>query len=118
MGEAVRVPFKDGIALAVTDQCRLGRRNRQRGWAPDLAALLVSQVDDLARRVRDRVVAPGRQPVRLAVARPGKPGPALGDQEAETGVGDDVDPRGGGQARINHGRGLRLTVAAVARGRS
>ena len=115
MVEAVRVLFKGGIALTMTHQGRLGRWNRQRRWAPDLTAVFVSQVDDLARRVRDRVVAPGCQPVRLAVSRPGKTGPALGDQETETGVGDNVAPWGGGQARINHGRGLRLTVAARVR---
>ena len=89
------------------------RWNRQWGWAPEITVFLVTQIDDLARRVGDRVVAPRRQPIRLAVLRPGITRAALGNQEAEDWVGDHVDPWGGGEPGIGGSGGHRLPVTAT-----
>ena len=104
VGEAVGVPFKDRVTLAVTDERGRSRRDGQGRRAPDLAGLLVAQIDDLAGGVGDRVVAPGRQAILLAVAGPGEARSGLGDLEAERGVGDDVDPGRGRQERPGRGR--------------
>ena len=42
MEEAVGVPFKSRVALSMTNQGRLARRNRQRRWAPDITVFLVT----------------------------------------------------------------------------
>ena len=61
---------------------------------PELAGLLVAEVNGLAGRIGDGIVAPGGQAVHLAVAGPGVAAAGLGDQAAEAGVGEHVDPRG------------------------
>ena len=66
---------------------RLGRR------APQLAAVVVPDVDRLAHRVADGVVGPRRELVLAAVPRPRVARPGLGDLEPERRVGDHVQPR-------------------------
>ena len=70
---------------------RLGRRT------PQLAAVVVPDVDRLAHRIDDRVVRPRGELVFAAVPGPRVPRPGLGDLEPERRVGDDVEPgcRGG-----------------------
>ena len=96
--QSVTRRVKRRVALAVADGDGRAGAARQGRRRPDLAGLLVAQIDDLAGRVGDRVVAPGRQAVHLAVAGPGVARPGLGHQEAEAGVGEHVDPRGRRQA--------------------
>ena len=77
------------VAHAVRRPARAGQGRRR----PDLARLVVAQVERLAGRVRDRIVRPRGDPIRLAVALPGEARPALRDQEPEARIRDDVDPR-------------------------
>ena len=71
----------------VVEPDRRGRRT------PELTRLVVADVDRLAHRVRDRIVGPRGELVLTAVAGPRVPGAGLRHQEAERGVGDDVQPR-------------------------
>src|SRR5262245_24033258 len=84
---------KAGIALAVTDDGRLltatGRRRRR----PVLTCLFIANVNDLTRRITNRIIAPGSQAIRLAVACPRVTAATFGDQAAEVRVCQDVDPR-------------------------
>ncbi len=73
-------------------QRRQGRPRRQRRRRPDVTAVLVAQVQNLARRVGDGVVVPGCEPVGLAVVRPCVTAARFRHDEPEGGVGDDVDP--------------------------
>jgi hypothetical protein len=73
----------DGRRLAAT-----GARCR----CPEVPGLLVAEIEDLAGRVGDRVVAPRGEAVQLGVARPGVAAAGLGDQAAEARVGEDVAP--------------------------
>ena len=92
--DAVRDVLEARVALPVPDDVRRGLlADRQRRRPPQLARLLVPDVDRLPRRVADRIVGPGRELVLAAVDRPRVPGPALGDLEAEARIRDHVDPR-------------------------
>ena len=68
------------------------RRRRQRGRRPELAGLLVAQVDRLAAGVGDRIVVPRRQPQLVRVLAPGVAAAGLRDDAAEARIGDDVGP--------------------------
>ena len=57
--------------------------DRQRRGTPELAGLLVADVDDLAAAVGDRIVVPGRDPVLVAVVRPRAADAGLRDHAAE-----------------------------------
>ena len=84
--------FEDRVALAVSHS-RIGRRaNRQRRRRPELAGRLIAQIDHFARRIRYRIVVPGREAIRLAVARPGIAKARFRREEAARGISDDVDP--------------------------
>src|SRR5262245_50461320 len=82
---ALAMPYQRGHALA--------ERTRRR--RPHLAGFLVTQVYHFRRGITGRIVAPGRQPILLAVAGPGVPQAALRHQEATQGIGHHVDPRRG-----------------------
>ena len=92
----------------------IGRRlvtDRQRRRRPELAAVVIAHVEDLAGPVADRIVRPGRELVVAAVLRPGIAA-ALGRHlEAERRVGDDIDP--GRRRRLARARARSRT-----RGRS
>ena len=80
------------VALAVPgDVGRLLRGSAARR-APQLAGLLVPDVDRLARRVADRVVRPRRELVLAAVDRPRVARPRTRRPGSRTRVRDDVDP--------------------------
>src|SRR5687767_15742029 len=67
-----------------------GRGGRGR---PNLPVFLVTQVDDLAARIHDRVVTPRSQALALAVTAPGVAEATLGQHATETRVTDHVAPR-------------------------
>ena len=90
-------------ALAMTDGDGRAWSARQGRGRPDLARLLVAQVDHLARRVRTRVVRPRGEAVHLAVARPGVAQAGLGHQASESRVGQHVGPGGRRQGRSTRG---------------
>ena len=92
--DAVRGVLEPAVALAVPGDIGRGLvTDRQGRRSPQLAGVLVAQIDDLARPVGDRVVRPGRELVLAAVERPGVAAALDRDLEAERGVGDDIDPR-------------------------
>ena len=72
-----------------------GRRGRPNG-----PTFFIAQVDDLALRIGNGIVAPRRQPVGLAVAGPGESQTAFGDQGSKLGPSDYVRPR----SRCNRAR--------------
>ena len=82
------------VAGPVADGGRRVAARGQRSGGPERPGLLVAQVHGFARRVADGVVAPRRQPVRLAVPDPGEAEPGVGRQAPGERVGDDVGPRG------------------------
>src|SRR5262245_9801661 len=67
--------------------------NRQRSGSPNRATLLVTQVDDLRLRIRERIVAPRSQAIGLAIPAPREAEPALGYQGAKARVRHHVAPR-------------------------
>ena len=92
-GDAVGDVLESAVALSMPDDVGLpGLTNRKRGGAPEIARLLIADVDRLARRIADRIVRPGGELVLTAVERPRVSRARLGDLEAEAGIGDHVDP--------------------------
>ena len=74
----------------------IGRRevaDRQRRRTPELARVVVPQIERLARAIGHRIVRPRRDLVLAAVDRPGVAAAFCADLEAERRIGDDVDPR-------------------------
>src|SRR5712691_4039143 len=71
---------------------RRARPRWQRRGRPEAAGVFVTDEHGFARRVADGVVAPGREPVLMAVDRPGVAGPALGRSKTKGGMRDDVGP--------------------------
>ena len=94
--DAVVEVLEAAVSGAVArDVGRVRAANRLRRRAPQLTAVVVADVERLARRIADRIVGPRRQLVLAAVPGPGVAGAGLGDLEPERRVGDDVEPRGG-----------------------
>src|SRR5689334_23306485 len=91
--DAVRALLEAAVAQAMrAGVIRLLVTDRRRRRAPQLAGFLVAQVDSLAGAVTDRVVAPRRERVLAAVARPGVTRAVGGYVAAEAAIGDHVDP--------------------------
>ena len=84
------------VALAVSGNVSGGvvadGKSRRR---PDIAIVLVAQIDDFTGAVADRVVRPGRELVLAAIDRPCVTAALGGDLEAKRGIGDDIHPRRG-----------------------
>src|SRR3989442_15626580 len=64
----------------------------QRRGRPEVAGVFVTDEHGFARHVAHRIVAPGREPILMAVDRPGVAGPALGRAKTKGGMRDDVGP--------------------------
>ena len=91
--DALDLDLEAAVALAVRDVVtRIGATHGLCAGAPDVAAVLVAQVQRLARGIDDRIVGPGRQQVLAAVLRPGEGTAGFGHEGAEAGVRDDVAP--------------------------
>src|SRR3990172_10822523 len=89
------VLLRSTVALEVTNDVGPGLLpNRQRRWAPQLATLLVPDVDRLARGVAHRIVRPRGELVFAAVDRPCVPRTRFGDLEAEARIRDHIHPGG------------------------
>jgi hypothetical protein len=103
-GDAVALLRKRAIAEAVL-HAHMPTAGRLRRRRPHPAVGLVAQVQHIA----DRVVRPGREPVFAAILRPGVAAAALGDDEAEALVSDDIAP---GRRRGLAGRQVDHELAA------
>ena len=79
-------------SAVVRDVRRFLTADRLGGRAPQLAAVVVADIDRLAHRVADGVVGPRGELVLAAVPRPRIARPGLGDLEPERLVGDHVQP--------------------------
>ena len=92
--DAVRLVFEPAVARAVpcAVECRWVMDGRGRR-APQLAGLVVADVEGIARPVRDGIVRPGRQLVLATVLRPCVAAAFGRDLESERRIGNDVDPR-------------------------
>src|SRR5688572_10445166 len=84
--------FVGGVALAVADGVGPPAPGGKRCRRPELARVVVTQIERLARRIPHRVVAPGRQAVAVAVLGPGEAWAQLGGDEPERRVRDHVRP--------------------------
>ena len=83
-------------AVALTVASRMKRAavvHGRRGRAPELAGLLVSQIDRFARAIGDRIVRPRRELVLATVHRPRVAAALRGDLEPESRIRNHVDPR-------------------------
>src|ERR1700736_1120661 len=91
----VRRVFEPAVSLAVP---RTIGRVRVADWqsrrSPQLAGLLIAQIQCFPRTIGDRVVRPGRELILATVSGPGIPAAFCGHLEAKVRIGDDVDPRG------------------------
>src|SRR2546423_11016282 len=88
-------------AVTLSMACHVGLAllpDGQRRRSPDLAGVLVPDIQNLARRVTHRIVRPRGELILAAVHRPGKARAGLRDLEAERRIRDDVDPRRRGAA--------------------
>ena len=97
---AVGGMLEAAIALAMPGDIGRGLlADGERRRAPDIAVLLVAQIDGFARRIDDGIVRPGRELVLPAVDRPAVAAALGRDLEAEGWIGDHIDPgRGRGLA--------------------
>ena len=91
--DAVGLVFEEAVSKAMAGGERVVTRAGQRGRRPELAALLVAQVDGLAAAVADRVVVPGREAQLVGVLAPGVGAAGFRDHAAEARVGKHVGPR-------------------------
>ena len=86
--------FEPAVTVAVTrDVGRLRVADRQRRRTPELAILVIADVDRLARGIADRIVGPGRQLILATIGGPSIPASFGRDLKAESFVGDHIDPR-------------------------
>ena len=93
--DAVGLVSEPGPALAVMHHIFAGVfADRQRGWTPQFAGVIIPDVEHLARRIGHRIVRPGGEQVHLAVDGPGTPRSRFRDQTPEARIGNHVDPRG------------------------
>src|SRR5439155_12849692 len=93
---AVAHALEPAVPLSVSGHVGPARlADRQRGRAPELAGLVIPDIDRLARRVTHRVVGPRGELMLAAVYRPRVAGAGLGHLEAEARIGDHVDTGGG-----------------------
>ena len=76
-----------GSSLVVLRGPRAGCRT------PDMSGVGVLQVDHLTGGITHRIVEPRREPIEVAVLRPGEAAAALRDAEARAAIGDHVGPR-------------------------
>ena len=92
-GDAVRRMLEPAVAPAMPRHIGGGVvADRQRRRAPQVAGVVVAQIEHLARTIADRIVRPGRELVLAAVDRPGVAAAFGRHLKAEVGIGDDVDP--------------------------
>ncbi len=69
--------------------------DRQRRCAPQLAAVVIAQINRLRRIVADGIVGPGRELILLRVDRPGAARAVGRHEKPELRIGDDVGPGNG-----------------------
>ena len=94
--DLVRDMLESAVSASVAGHvCRRGVSDGKRRRTPQVAAVVVSEIEGFAAAVADGVVRPRRDLIFTAVDRPGVAA-ALGSHlEAERRIGDDVDPRRG-----------------------
>src|SRR5664280_511119 len=66
--------------------------DRQSRRAPQVAGVQVTQIEDLAGAIADRIVGPGCDLVLATVDRPGVAAAFGRDLKTEVRIGDDIDP--------------------------
>jgi hypothetical protein len=92
---AVSRVLEPGISPAVAgDVGRCFIADRQCGWAPKIARVVISQIERFTRTISNGIIRPGSELVLTAVNGPGGATAFCRHVEAECGIGDDVDPGG------------------------
>src|SRR5688572_5136947 len=84
------------------DVWRVLLADREQRRAPELAGVLVADVERLARLIRDGIVRPRRDLVLAAVDGPRVAAARLRHLKAEGGIRHDVDPRGRRPLTLTH----------------
>src|ERR1019366_2089893 len=91
--DAVRVVLETAVSPTVPRNIgRVVATDRQCRWAPQVTRLLVTHIKCLSWAVADRVVGPRCELVLATVDRPGVATAFGRHLEAESRVGDDIDP--------------------------
>ena len=95
-GESFFGSFEDAIAVAVAAGSGAAAGGGAGHGGPDAAGFVVADIEGFAGGVGDGVVMPGGEAELVGVFFPGIGGAGFADDGAEVGVGQDVDPGGGG----------------------
>src|SRR4030095_10105988 len=111
--DTVRDVLEPRVALPMPDDVGRGLfTDRERRRPPQIPGLVVPDVDDLARRIADRIVRPGGELILAAIDRPRVPRTRLGDLEAEVPICDHVDPRRRGPPPLLEDRDVLASIVA------
>ncbi len=111
--DAVGCVLEATVPLAVPDDIGPGFfADGEHGRSPDETAVLIPNIERLARRVADGIVRPRRELVLPAVHRPCKARARLGGLETEVRVGHHVDPGGRGPLPRAQSRDVFAAVRA------
>ncbi len=90
--QPVLAVLKDAVPEAVSAGVRRVAGARPWHRAEEPSARIVAEVENLAARIADGVVAPRRQSIELGIAAPSVGAAALADYGAEPRVGNDIHP--------------------------
>jgi hypothetical protein len=93
-GDAVLSVFKNGVAEAMPDD--IGRRTARGQWRrrPELAGLLITDIEGLAGGVPNEIIVPGCQSEFVGIFEPGICAAAFRDDRPKRRIGQDIHPRG------------------------
>ena len=86
-----------GVAEAVANDVGRFAAGRERSGRPEIAALLVANIERLGGGVSNGIVMPGGEPQFVAILGPGVGASAFGNDRSKLRIGEHVDPgqRGG-----------------------
>src|SRR5438067_11247540 len=87
------VMFKRCVTLTVPHAIGVLLPNRFGCWRPNNADFIIANINGGSGRIADRIVEPRRETMVLAIAAPDTFCAGLGNQCAEFGVRQDVNPR-------------------------
>ena len=91
--DAIRRVLEPAVPLAVADDIsRVFFADRNNGWPPNVAVVIIPDIEGLTRRVADGIVRPWCELVLAAVHRPAVARTGLGDLKAELRICHHVHP--------------------------
>src|SRR5205085_9741568 len=81
--DRVAVMLEDRISLSVSGAIGVQLANGQRGCRPGDSHIVVAKIEDVAGRIRDRVVGPGSHAIALAIPEERKTASRVGENGPE-----------------------------------